>query len=73
MKLQFPSEKTFNSLAAVTPFIHFDGETILLKRNSKQGYGSPSSTLKGWSLKPQGQNAGKNKNQLYTMRGQKRA
>ena len=32
--------------------IHFDGETMLLKRNSNQDYGSPNSTLKVWSLKP---------------------
>ena len=54
--------------------IHFDGETMLLKRNSNQDYGSPSSTLKVWSLKPPRTKCGKKKkNPLYKMRGEKGA
>ena len=51
--------------------IHFDGETMLLKRNSNQDYGSPSSTLKVWSLKPSRTKCAKKKESK--MRGEKRA
>ena len=54
---------------------HFDGETMLLKRNSNQDYGSPSSTLKVRSLTTPRTKRGekKNKNPLCKMRGKKRA
>ena len=52
--------------------IHFDGETMLLKRNSNQDYGSPSSTLKVWSLKPSRTKCAKKKKESK-MREEKRA
>ena len=52
--------------------IHFDGETMLLKRNSNQDYGSPSSTLKVWSLKPPRTKCGKKKKIRYIKCGERR-